>query len=569
MILLFQMKLLVSFMKRHFPEAKLHGSTQMAIHNPGGARFALEQGLCRVVLARETEVQAVKEIREGVPDLELEVFVHGAYCYGFSGLCQASHALTGRSANRGQCTQVCRTWFEGEGGPAYFFSAADLERGSELKKWLNAGVHSLKIEGRMKSPDYARASVEYYKSLLDSQPSEIIEEKKKTLSRIFSRPYQEKTKTTPLDPGPRGEKAAKVLKKQGSGYILEAYFSLEPRDGLLALEKGKGISSRKVISTRLSPRGHLLTNEELEPGTILYRISNTKDKKNYPKAESFLPWKKKVDLEMDWEKGIFKVGTPQNTFSYPLEHLLEGQRGNMKKALAKQFSSSGVPDYTLGALSLGKGLQEESFIPPSSLKVIRRQFYEDLYAFKRSQGERLKKSIGPLTVSQEETNFFRRRGDFVDPRNSLPFFLDWEDLDIKTLKSWNAYIPIPLSPLVFQEEKYYQGLGEFIAANPQKKFLLGLNNPGNLNWVLNNPELPVSLYLDWGLPCTNSWSWDLFKKLLGDRLLLVLPFFEEPSNSKKTHPPWLPLYAPNIALSLLKKYFSKEKINIAWSLVIV
>jgi putative protease len=103
--------LLKDYLASHPSAPSLHASTQMAVHSLQGAEFLQSQGFSRIVLARELAFQEIAAIQRGVPELELEVFVHGANCYGFSGLCLASGLLLGRSANQGECAQVCRTWF--------------------------------------------------------------------------------------------------------------------------------------------------------------------------------------------------------------------------------------------------------------------------------------------------------------------------------------------------------------------------------------------------------------------------------------------------------------------------
>ncbi|MCX7039089.1 MAG: U32 family peptidase, partial [Spirochaetes bacterium] len=140
---------------RFFPRIPLHASTQMAIHNSSGLAVAKELGFRRVVLARELPLETIERLRREHPDIELEVFVHGALCYSFSGVCLASWALTGRSGNRGECAQICRSLFRSDhshGGhdEGYFFSCRDLAHGRDALKLAAIGVDALKIEGRMK-----------------------------------------------------------------------------------------------------------------------------------------------------------------------------------------------------------------------------------------------------------------------------------------------------------------------------------------------------------------------------------------------------------------------------------
>ena len=164
---------------------ELHASTQMTISSPEGARFAMGLGVTRVVLPRELSVDEIRTYRSlapklGVDHLELEVFVHGALCMSWSGQCLTSEAWGGRSANRGQCAQSCRLPYgleidgakrhlEKDGDALrYFLSPKDLAAHRSVPALVELGVHTLKIEGRLKGPSYVRTAVESFSRWLDA-----------------------------------------------------------------------------------------------------------------------------------------------------------------------------------------------------------------------------------------------------------------------------------------------------------------------------------------------------------------------------------------------------------------
>jgi putative protease len=157
---------LIDICRRHFPGLRLHASTQMALHNSPGVAVAQKLGIKRVVLARELTLQEIAFIRKNT-SIELEVFVHGALCYCFSGMCMASSFLGGSSGNRGRCTQVCRRPFSTGSGKGHFFSPGDFCALSFLEKFRDMGINSLKIEGRMKSADYVATVVGLYRKAID------------------------------------------------------------------------------------------------------------------------------------------------------------------------------------------------------------------------------------------------------------------------------------------------------------------------------------------------------------------------------------------------------------------
>ncbi|MBO4643616.1 MAG: U32 family peptidase [Alphaproteobacteria bacterium] len=177
--------------KNYFPELRLHASTQLAVHNRDGVEALRDMGFKRVVLARELTLDEIKDICR-VPGIEKEVFIHGALCYCYSGLCLFSSIYAGRSANRGKCVYPCRESFHIDGRNKHVFSMKDLAQNENVLLLEQAGVTALKIEGRKKSPLYVAAVTDYYRSILDGEKNKtVLQEKRDKISCIFSRPTTE------------------------------------------------------------------------------------------------------------------------------------------------------------------------------------------------------------------------------------------------------------------------------------------------------------------------------------------------------------------------------------------
>jgi U32 family peptidase len=195
----------VRWLARHyFPELELHASTQLAVHNRAGAATLHKLGFSRVVLARELTFEEVRDVT-ATGGVETEVFIHGALCYSYSGLCLFSSQTLGRSGNRGKCAYSCRHEFTISGAPAtlrdgsdvkrdphtgFPFSMKDLALPDHLPALRAAGVSCFKIEGRKKSPLYVATTTDYYRKLLDGtldESSRAIEEA--DLQTVFSRPW--------------------------------------------------------------------------------------------------------------------------------------------------------------------------------------------------------------------------------------------------------------------------------------------------------------------------------------------------------------------------------------------
>ena len=189
-----------SLLKKEFPKLHLHASTQMTVTGPEGMKFLADQGATRVVAARELSLQELSRMHEACP-IEIEAFVHGALCYSYSGQCLMSSLLGGRSGNRGRCAQPCRLPYQvknfraKEYGKGEFcpLSLKDICTIEILPEIIEAGVTSLKIEGRMKQPAYTAGVTGMYRKYLDflfeKGPANyhVTEKDKKYLLDLFNR----------------------------------------------------------------------------------------------------------------------------------------------------------------------------------------------------------------------------------------------------------------------------------------------------------------------------------------------------------------------------------------------
>lgn len=176
-----------SLLRAHLPDMELHASTQVSAHNSDAGKRLAEMGFSRLVPARELSMQDIKALVENNP-LEVEIFTHGALCVSHSGQCLFSSIVGGRSGNRGLCAQPCRLpYCTGEKNcDAYPLSLKDLSLATHITDIIDLGVHSLKIEGRMKSPEYVYAVTKIWRGLLDERRNATAEEMRR-LADVFSR----------------------------------------------------------------------------------------------------------------------------------------------------------------------------------------------------------------------------------------------------------------------------------------------------------------------------------------------------------------------------------------------
>ncbi len=241
----------VRLIRRAYPGLEVHGSTQMTVHDPAGARVLQRLGVERVVLARENTLDDLRAIRAAVPDLGLETFIHGALCIAYSGQCFMSGMISERSANRGACAQSCRKDYVladahtgAELDRGYLISAKDLAAGEHLDAIAEIGIGCLKVEGRKKKPEYVATVTRAYRGFLDRlaegawvppTPQEM-----QPLVQIFSRGFTGgmlggragRDYITRDQPDNRGAVLGRVLRREGQELVVEVAAPVGPGDGL-------------------------------------------------------------------------------------------------------------------------------------------------------------------------------------------------------------------------------------------------------------------------------------------------------------------------------------------------
>ncbi|MBR5231456.1 MAG: U32 family peptidase [Clostridia bacterium] len=181
----------LQLIREEFPALCIHASTQMSIHNAQGARFLQSLGVTRAVLARECTLDAIRAT--AATGIETEVFVHGAQCVCVSGQCRYSGLIGGRSGNRGRCAQPCRLQYDWQGDTGAWLSPRDLCLRDNLDALCEAGVHTLKIEGRLKRPEYVAVITRAYRRALDSIAQKCFSKatlaEKEEISQVFTRGF--------------------------------------------------------------------------------------------------------------------------------------------------------------------------------------------------------------------------------------------------------------------------------------------------------------------------------------------------------------------------------------------
>ena len=489
-------------MRKHFPSLPLHGSTQLAVHTIDGVEELQHLGFSRVVLSRELSFDEIKAIREACPDVELKVFIHGALCYGFSGLCMASQFIVGqtpdglRSANRGSCSQICRTWFHCQetGTDSWLFSMKDLCLGDKVRQYADIGIDSLKVEGRMKGPDYAYWCARYYRLLMDGRKENEDEVRwaKEAMQISFSRETTDyffgtgtsgstgcSPMVSPEDPGHRGIQVGTIDKVLGSKAVVRFSKPVALRDGLRVMSGGRNAGFSLTRIEDMSGNGKSFISEgetavinfpagefEKRPGfgTPVFCVS--RHNLNMSIISENIPlYKRPVDISVE----ILPDGLSVNGARYPMEVQQAKSASDIKQILGKVFEASDKSFFTLGKLSVtdSSGLGSP-FLPMSILKQIRRSFYEQLDAVFE------KELSAPVRMPMLESVM----SDILPPRVELGL---WDSV-VKTDKgSFMA-----LNPVMFNEKEYLEKADDIIRKNPG--LIVGLNNIAQVLWAKSHPE---------------------------------------------------------------------------------
>ena len=389
--------------KRYFPQLRMHASTQMAAHSIEDVLFLKSLGFKRVVLARELQLQEIQEIIKTC-DIEVETFVHGALCYSYSGQCLMSSLIGGRSGNRGRCAQPCRMKYTlKEDGNAltkesYLLSLKDICSVEFLPQLLEAGIHSFKIEGRMKSPEYVASVVGTYRKYMDlalrNEVYEVTEADMEIMKGVFNRGGFSKgyyynrgnaKMLTPNSPRHIGLKAGKVTyfaPKTGMATIsLER--DLHPGDGLEIIRKGKesvGTGITKDCSAGSQIKCHF--DYYVEPGSEVYLTKNhqllKQLKATYQRPQKKLPIHLsiighigeplEVNLNCENHRVVYKGDVLQIAENNPVT----------KEQALKQLTKLGSTSFFVEEVSIQ--WPEDAYIGISQLNHIRREGINQLEA---------------------------------------------------------------------------------------------------------------------------------------------------------------------------------------------
>lgn len=516
--------------REDFPDFELHASTQMAVNNYYGAKFLKEMGFSRVVLARETPIFEIEKIRE--LDLDVETFIHGALCVSYSGECLMSSMIGGKSGNRGECAQACRRSYEiidfdGRklADRLYYLSPKDLNTLDDVAKIIRAGGYSLKIEGRMKNPEYVYTVVSSYKKSLEGKLRE--EDREDTL-QVFNRGFTKGLFNGDFGrdfisydrPDNRGVEIGRVIEVGRNSAKIIFDQDVYPGDGLeFNSSKGRfGMKSREFYKAGKTYQVELF-KRPLENSKINRTYSKILYEKIDEKIDSY-DYKRKVYVDLKikiGEKPVINLKSDELEGTYILDRLVEPAKkaGLERERVVENISKTGDSIFEVENINLD--LDDNAFLSISAINELRRE------GLKILEDKILSRSIERVRVENKlegHENNFKREKSLIKV-----FFNKFEDLKKTDLNKIDEII-IRTKDL----EKFKKSFGnrevsiyldKFYSYDELERlraYILKNRNVKGL-WINNLSEYYIftddglELNADLGLNIFNRNSLDFFKEL--------------------------------------------------------
>lgn len=496
----------MALLKMDLPPIPLHASTQIDNRTPEKVKFLKEAGFDQIVLARELSLDQIKAIHDQC-DVSLEVFVHGALCVSFSGQCYISQATYGRSANRGECAQCCRLPYnliDADGNVIiknkHLLSLKDLNQSEYLEQLLDAGVTSLKIEGRLKDITYVKnvtasyrkkldiifaKRVEYTRSSLGTCTFDFTPQPDKSFNRGFTNYFlfgRTKDIFSFDTPKSLGEEMGKVKELRGNYLTVAGVKSFNNGDGVCFLNEQNdltGFRVNRVEDNKLFPH----EMPDVKPGTVLYRNHDQEFEKLLSRKSA--ERKVAVDILLSENESGFVLNITDeegNRANYIIEREKEQARTPQTENLKNQLGKLGNTPFL--ARTIEVQFTDNWFLPASVLTDARRVVTDVLVLERKNNYQRkeiqIKKTVHPYPQKQliyignvmnaEATSFYKEHGvEQIAPA--------YEKLPVKNVPLMFCKHCIRYSmgwcPVYHKKSSPYKE--PFYVVNDNKKFLLNFD----------------------------------------------------------------------------------------------
>ena len=455
-------------LKAELPDFELHGSTQMTVHNQEGALFLSSLGFKRIVLSRELSLKEINFISKE-NNFETEIFIHGALCISYSGQCLMSSLIGGRSGNRGRCAQPCRLPYSllennsGKEKNGYLLSPKDMCTLDVLRDIINSGTASLKIEGRMKRPEYVAAVVTAYRKAIDSiyenKGDFDLEKEAEKVLQLFNREGASKGYLF----GNLGKDMMAYENPKNSGLKLgsvdeklqvELLTDLNVKDGISFGEDGFTVSKllKGKVETVNAKKGDKIEifPQRYRSGDILYKTSNSELLKELENLY-INPFAKKVEVFLEV---YFQVLKPVKINVIYKQNKFTVKGADVQQAIKKPLEESRFIENiektqnTPFNFNVNIVFFEEGFIPVSSINEIRRDIIAEIHKLESSLERNIEKNNAfQITKKKKQCSQELKVMVTVNSKQQLKAALD-SNIDNVTIDIFNKNSDIDLSQLL-------------------------------------------------------------------------------------------------------------------------
>ncbi len=389
---------IIHYIRKTYPDFPIHVSTQCSIHNKEDILFLKNIGVSRIVLAREVSIDEIKEFNK--LGIELEIFIHGALCFSYSGMCYMSYYKGGRSGNRGNCAQPCRKQYELlEDGETLtkgaLLSMKDLNTISNIKELLALGVSSLKIEGRAKSLEYLASVVKIYRKLIDDYNSnkkpnisiEMLDDLYSSFSREYTKGYLfneiNKDITTNGSVKHVGIEIGKVIEYKKGQAKISLFKPLSILDGIRIVGNNKEVG---LTVTRIIQNGNLAKEAKgtviidikdyVSPNSIVYKTSSGKVKKEIKNTAN--SYKNTLNLNIFIKNGSQTYTIEGEDFKVTINKndIFDKAISVNKDNVIKQFTK--VNNLPIVYNNITYKNDDDLYIPIPTINIIRNELLENV-----------------------------------------------------------------------------------------------------------------------------------------------------------------------------------------------
>ena len=508
---------LIYLINKFIPEMEVHSSTQMTLRDYNSILWAHDEGIKRVILPREMSINEIKSIndrlKEDNVEMDLEVFGHGSLCYCISGDCYMSSFISGRSANRGACAQPCRSMYKlryhnHSISNGCLISTHDLATYKNVKAISDAGIISLKIEGRLKSEDYVATVVNAYRTLIDHMDDEnypqLMKELEEDLNLIFNRYYTNGYILNDTPGEVMGRKSSfhqglylgKIISIEGEDVVIEFENKNHP-----VLEKGDGIGFKhnnhirgiyldKIVE-QTDEFIHIQTTRDIRVGSEVY-ISYSKKLHDRQKQFQTEMIKPHIPLSMDITPNkkrsmtvnvSFKVNNDIISFGYKSERKFDEAINKPldEETIINQMIKSGNTPFIVENVKV-TNLPDNVFMPIGKINNIRRKVLDiasekllQYYEPNPNEAGSIRKNIKKYVKDCKNNKAKVRKSDYV----ALNVYVD--NLDLLTIANRNAIdrIYFDASYLYNNKEDYFNNIEELL----RKAYNIAIDK--ELVWVLS------------------------------------------------------------------------------------